>query len=300
MRRMFMLTTMLLIILTGCSSEQKSVYSTTGTVEAYKVDMRASAPGKLIYVNIPEGDHISSGRLLAVIDTTSLALQRQQAEIRVQGIQPQLQSLINHKAQLKTKLAYLQKQYDRISQLVKSQGMPQSDLDEIEMQRNTAQQQLDNIPHQRESLINQREQLKAQIDLLDYQITESEIHSPNSGVILNRYVEPGEQVQPGHLLGTIGLVDTVWITMYIPETMLSKVKLGDQITIQPDGIAQTLSGKVEWISAEAEFTPKTVYTEDNRTSLSYGVRVSVPNPKGLLKIGMPVTLSFPVAAADQS
>jgi len=295
MRRVLIPTTLLMFLIFSCSSNQKTHYTTTGTVEAYKVDMRATTPGKLIHVNIPEGKHIKSGHLLAVIDTTNLALQRQQAQIKTQGIQPQLQSLENQKAQLKTRLTYLQKQYDRFKQLVKSEGMPQSDFDQIAMERNTAQQQLENIPHQRESLINQREQIKAQIDLLNYQISQAVIQSPSSGVILNRYVEPSEQVQPGHLLGTIGLTDSVWITMYIPETMLSRVKLGDQITVQPDGLAQTLSGRVEWISAEAEFTPKTVYTEDTRTSLSYGVRVSVPNPKGILKIGMPVTLSFPIA-----
>lgn len=288
------------VLLVSCTSNQNTHYSTTGTIEAYKIDMRASMPGKLLFVSLPEGEQVQSGRLLAVIDTTSIALQRKQAYVKIQGIQPQLQSLKNQREQLQTKLNYLQKQFDRFSQLVKSEGMPQSDLDQMEMQRNTVRQQLDNIPYKRASLLNQRKQLRAQIDLLNYQINESQIHAPKSGVILTKYVEPGEQVQPGHLLATIGLVDTVWITMYVPEPKLSQIKLGDKITILPDGMQQNLSGRVEWISAEAEFTPKTVYTEDNRTSLSYGVRVTVPNPKGLLKIGMPVTLSFPITQSTTS
>lgn len=300
MRKAMLVTGILVVLFSGCAENQTNRYSTTGTVEAYRIDIRAAGSGKLIYVNIPEGRQISGDHLLAVVDTTALVLQRKQLKVQLTGFTTQTKSLRNKQAQLQEQLSYLNKQHSRIQQLVKSDGMPQADLDEITTKRNTTQIQLENIPTELTSVSNQRRQLEQQIALINYRIGEQTITAPQKGTILQRYVEKGEQVQTGHLLGTIGLTDTVWVTMYIPETLLGDVKLGEAIEVQPDGSAQTVSGTVEWIASDAEFTPKTVYTEDTRTSLSYAVRVNIPNPVGVFKIGMPVTLSFSITAADES
>jgi HlyD family secretion protein len=275
-----------------CSNGEQEGYTTTGTIEAYKVDIRASAPGKILYNNIPEGTKARSGQLFTVIDTTDLHLQKEQLLAKLDGLAIEFSSINNQEQQLEIRLDYLTTQVNRLEKLVASDGASQDKLDQIIMERDVTRSQLGDIPVRRNALRNQQNQLRKQLDLLEYRISEATIVSPSDGVILQRYVETGERIQPGHLLATVGLTDTVWVMMYIPETKLGDVKLGQTITIEIDGQTNPLQGKVAWIASEAEFTPKTVYTEDTRTSLTYSVRVEVANPNGLLKIGMPVKLSI--------
>lgn len=279
-------------VLTTCSNKNERRYTTTGTVEAYKIDIRSAAPGKIIYNNIPEGLRIQQGHLFTVIDTTDLHLQKEQLFTQIDGISLQMESLESRETELRLRLEFLNKQCKRLEKLVASDGVSQEKLDEIRMERDVTRAKLGDIPVQNRSLINQRDQLQKQIALLDYRIREAVVEAPSNGVVLQRYVESGERVQPGHLLATVGLMDTVWVMMYIPEPRLADVSTGNSVSVMLDGRPEELSGIVEWIAPEAEFTPKTVYTEDTRTSLTYGVRVRIPNPDDLLKIGMPVTLNL--------
>lgn len=284
------ITSILTLTLVACSNGNEEGYTTTGTIEAYKIDIRASAPGKILYNNIPEGTKARTGQLFTVIDTTDLHLQKEQLISKLEGLEIEFSSINNKEQQLKIRLEYLTKQVNRLEKLVASDGASQDKLDQIIMERDVTRSQLEDIPVRRNALRNQQNQLRKQLDLLKYRISESTIVSPSDGVILERYVETGERIQPGHLLATVGLTDTVWVMMYIPETKLADITLGQNITIEIDGQTNALQGEVAWISSEAEFTPKTVYTEDTRTSLTYSVRVEVANPDGLLKIGMPVKL----------
>lgn len=291
MLKQFTLLTLSLLLL-ACSNGDQDGYTTTGTIEAYKIDIRASAPGKILHNNIPEGTRAQTGQVFTVIDTTDLHLQKEQIHSKIDGLAIEFSSISNKESQLKIRLDYLTKQVNRLEQLVASDGASQDKLDQIIMERDVTRSQLEDIPVSRNALRNQQNQLRKQLDLLDYRIAESTIVAPADGVILQRYVETGERIQPGHLLATVGLTDTVWVMMYIPETKLSDITLGQPITIELDGQTNSLQGNVAWIASEAEFTPKTVYTEDTRTSLTYSVRVEVANPDGLLKIGMPVILSI--------
>jgi len=281
-----------IVLLAGCSYNKNNGYITTGTIEAYQVDVRASSPGKILYTNIPEGTRVKPGQLLAVMDTTDLHLQKAQLISKTEGLAIQLGSLENKSKQLNIRLEFLNKQVNRLEQLVASGGASQDKLDEILMERDVVRSQLEDIPTQRRSIQNQQNQVQKQIDLLNYRIDQASVNAPADGTILQRYVEQGERIQAGHLLGTIGMTDTVWTMMYIPEPILSEITLGQDIVVNLDGREEPLQGRVVWIAAEAEFTPKTVYTEDTRTSLTYAVRVELPNPGGLLKIGMPVKLRF--------
>ncbi len=276
----------------ACSNGDDEGYTTTGTVEAYKIDVRAPAPGKIIYNRIPEGTQAKIGQLFTVIDTTDLHLQKQQLQSRQEGLSIELASINNKEQQLQIRLNYLNKQASRLDKLVASEGASQDKLDEIIMERDVTHSQLKDIPVRFQSIKNQQDQLEKHIALLDYRIDQSTVLSPADAMILQRYVENGERIQPGHLLATLGVTDTVWVMMYVPETELAAIQTGQDITISLDGYDNALQGQVEWISPEAEFTPKTVYTEDTRTSLTYAVRVEVPNPDGRLKIGMPVSLSI--------
>ncbi|MCF7804680.1 MAG: efflux RND transporter periplasmic adaptor subunit [Candidatus Marinimicrobia bacterium] len=283
---------LLVTALIACTGENNQTYTTTGTIEAYKIDVRASAPGKILYNKIPEGTEATEGQLFTVIDTTDFHLQKEQLLSKMEGLNIQMQSLKAKEDQLAIRLDFLNKQVQRLKKLVASAGASQDKLDEVLVERDVIKSQLEDIPAQRRATRNQQEQIRKQMAQLNYRIEEASITAPANGTILQRYVETGERIQPGHLLATIGITDTVWTMMYLPEPRLSGISLGQEIRIGIDGRDTPISGRVEWIASEAEFTPKTVYTEDTRTSLTYAVKVQIPNPDGLLKIGMPVKLSL--------
>ena len=82
----------------------------------------------------------------------------------------------------------------------------------------------------------------------------------------------------------------VWVKIYISEKILPLIKTGQEAQIHPDGISEYLTGTIGWINSRAEFTPKTILTEETRTSLVYAVKLYITNEKGVLKEGMPVTV----------
>jgi HlyD family secretion protein len=114
------------------------------------------------------------------------------------------------------------------------------------------------------------------------------LQSPLSGFALAEHVEPGEIVNPGSPIVTIGDLERVWLRAYINETDLGRVALGQRVRLTTDGDPNTAYwGQISFISPEAEFTPKNVQTQQERVKLVYRIKVLVPNPKLTLKPGMP-------------
>jgi HlyD family secretion protein len=138
---------------------------------------------------------------------------------------------------------------------------------------------------------NALEALKASLSLLKIRLADMTLISPASGVIQNRNLEPGEMASPDRPVVTLALIDPKWVRAYVPEPDLGRIKLGMTAKILSDSFPdQTFDGWIGFISPVAEFTPKTVETEDLRTKLVYEVRVFVHDSKDLLRLGMPVTV----------
>lgn len=121
-------------------------------------------------------------------------------------------------------------------------------------------------------------------------LRDAEILSPLDGNVLVRYADRGELLGQGSPVFEIADLKDLWTKIYVPETRLPGIRLGQPVKIRVDGSETELTGTVSWISESAEFTPKTILTEETRTSLVYPVKIRVPNDKQLLKIGMPVTV----------
>lgn len=116
-----------------------------------------------------------------------------------------------------------------------------------------------------------------------------EISSPLKGTILTRYFEPGEMVNPGAKLLTVGNLEEVYAYFYLPHDEISKLKLQQKIkAVVPEMDNKEFAGVISYINPEAEFTPKNVQTRDERTRLVYAVKVYFENPEGVLKPGMTV------------
>lgn len=136
-------------------------------------------------------------------------------------------------------------------------------------------------------------QAEASLALIDAQIAKLTINAPMSGVVLTRNVEPGEFVQPGATTLTIGNINELTITVYIPEDRYGEISLGQSATLTVDSFPDvTFDATVIQIADKAEFTPRNVQTVEGRSSTVFAIKLSVQDPDGMLKIGMPADVVF--------
>ena len=136
-------------------------------------------------------------------------------------------------------------------------------------------------------------QAEASLALIDAQIAKLEVKAPMDGIILTRNVEPGEFVQPGATALTIGNINALTITVYIPENRYGEISLGQTATLTVDSFPDmTFNATVIQIADKAEFTPRNVQTVEGRSSTVFAIKLSVQDPDGMLKIGMPADVVF--------
>ena len=148
-----------------------------------------------------------------------------------------------------------------------------------------------------ESNVSQAEaglkQAQAALSVIDVQLEKTVVKAPVDGIILARNIEVGETIAPNAVVLTVGQLENVNLTVYIPETEYGKVKLNDKVSIQVDSFPdETFTGTVVYISDQAEFTPRNVQTMEGRRTTVYAVKIDVPNPDLKLKPGMPADVTF--------
>lgn len=143
-------------------------------------------------------------------------------------------------------------------------------------------------PEQIEIMRTNVAQAQAALDALQVQRQKYTLSAPGAGMILDLPVHTGELAQPGRALLTLGDLSTVDLKLYLPETEMGRVKLGQSVEVTTDTFpGETFTGQVIWISDEAEFTPKNVQTKEQRVNTVFAVKVRLVNPEQKLKPGMP-------------
>jgi multidrug resistance efflux pump len=135
---------------------------------------------------------------------------------------------------------------------------------------------------------------QAQVDLaesglalLEARLAQLTLTAPRDGIIKTQAIEPGEMAAPGATLLQLADLNPVTLRVFIPETQIGRVKLGQTAKVTVDSLAQPFEGTVSYIANKAEFTPKNVQTQQERVNLVFAVEISLDNPAHLLKPGMP-------------
>lgn len=137
-------------------------------------------------------------------------------------------------------------------------------------------------------------QAQAALAVLNVQLAKTKITAPGAGIVSRRAVNPGELATPGSALLTITRLDPVELTVYVPETRLGNIQLGQTIGVQVDSFpGRVFNGRVIYISDEAEFTPRNVQTKEERVTTVFAVKVEIPNAGLELKPGMPADATLP-------
>jgi HlyD family secretion protein len=139
---------------------------------------------------------------------------------------------------------------------------------------------------------------QASLNALDVQIGRLSVTAPVDGVVLARAIQPGEFASPGAPLLVVGQLDELTITVYVPETRYGQLQLGQSATVTVDSYpGATFIARVTHIADQAEFTPRNVQTAEGRKTTVFAIKLSIANPDGRLKPGMPADVVF--AEADQ-
>ena len=164
-------------------------------------------------------------------------------------------------------------------------------MDDVTGEINVITQQVRSIEIQNAPIVNELKGIDVQIKQIEDQIHKSKIINPINGTVLVKYTEPDEVTAFGKPLYKIADLSTMQLRVYVSETQLSEIKIGQEVTIKIDALEdmKSYNGKITWIASEAEFTPKIIQTKEERVALVYAVKIDVAND-GSLKIGMPAEM----------
>jgi HlyD family secretion protein len=276
-----------MVFFASCSDSGKP-FAYTGQADVDTVTISSQTSGVVDSLSVEEGQAVRKDELLGGINTDRLEAQRRQQLAQLGELQLQRAAAKAQIAQAQAQLDLSRETLEKTENLLAQGGATQQRRDELRTQVQVQQANLEVLQANYELVGAQEEVLRAGVDITDIAIRDARIVSPIEGTVLNRFHQAGELAAVGTPLLEVADLSVMTVEIYVPLSRLASLDLGTQAAVIVQGSNRELSGTVFWISSQAEFTPKSILTEETRTSLVYGVKIRVPNPDGILKIGMPV------------
>ncbi|MBT8379383.1 MAG: efflux RND transporter periplasmic adaptor subunit [Ignavibacteria bacterium] len=302
----------MMYLLLACNGNNEGNIEASGNIEATNIIISSQVTGEVLQIIKDEGAKVSAGDTIIIIDPETYELKLQEVLAVKDAAEAQLNLLkkgarsedVNqaeeNQQQAKIGFELAKKDKERMENLYQSQTITKKQYDdavanyEINLARlNAAKENLQKIKN-----LSRPEELKqaeanlnraiAIVNLIKKNLNDCYITSPSSGFITQKFIEKGETAGMMSSLFQVADLSTVEIVIYIRETELGKVKLGQNAEISVDTYPdKSYTGKVIYISPEAEFTPKNIQTQEERTKLVFAVKIKIDNSNFELKDGMP-------------
>lgn len=302
-----------------------------GTIEATEVSVAPEMSGRVIEVLVQEGQQVKAGDPVARLDPSLLAEQVKQAEAaadtararvsqaeaalslvqsQVHGQILQAESAV---ASAQANLDNARSNWERVRKLFEQGAVPAQQRDTAETAvrvaeaqyegavtalkvANAGTDQIDAKRRELEAAKSQQQQAEAALAYARGQQGKAELVAPISGYVLRRHVEPGEFTGPGSPVATLVDPADTWLNVYIPETDIGLVHVGQEVQVQVDSFpGRNFGAEVSEISSRAEFTPKNIQTKKERVNMVFRVKLRLLNDTGELKPGMPADAYWPVS-----
>src|SRR5215472_6549055 len=297
------------------ATDPNGAFSLSGNVDVHQVELAFRVSGRIAAVKVQEGDKVSAGQVLAQLDPVPFQTDVDSAKADVAQAQAQLDktrrgfrveevgqaraTVAQRAADLENARVTLQRQ----QQLVAAGLVTHQQIDDAQARVHmgeaalaAAREQLNLDLHgSRIEDIDAQEAIlasaQARLEKAQTALSDATLLAPSNGIISVRARELGAIVQAGQTVYTLTLNDPVWIRAYVSQPRLGRIKPGMSVKVTIDSMpGKQYEGTVGFISPEAEFTPKTVQTEQVRDDLVYRIRVIASDPDNVFRQGMPVTV----------
>jgi len=305
-----------ILMLSGCFKGKEEKTKFYGNIDVRTVSLAFRVSGRLEAMHFDEGQKVKKGDLIAKLDD---ALYKEQlkaidAQIEMQkaalaklekGYRPEEIAKANAQMlQAKVSRDRALKEYERMQKLYATKTISDQKYDDAKAAYDSAEASylyaksafdLLSNGYEKEDILSAKAKLaslQAQRALAKINLDDTLLYAPNSGTIITRIYELGSIVSPSQAVVEIAKDDEYWVRSYMSERYLGIIKTGLKAVIYSDN-GKSYEGRVSFISSIAEFTPKTVQTEDLRTDLVYRFRIVLDNYDESIRQGMPVTITFP-------
>ncbi|TFG82785.1 MAG: HlyD family efflux transporter periplasmic adaptor subunit [Spirochaetales bacterium] len=308
-----------MLVLGACSPSARD-FEASGTIEATEVRVSSQVVGIITEINAMEGSTVQRGDILARIDSEAYRFQVGGARATVDAARAQLDLLVGGARaedimqakssldQADENLRLAEADAARMRDLAASGSATAKQRDDAESrfatakaQRNSAEQALRKLetftrPEELRAARARLEQAEWALKLAEKSLSNCDIRSPIAGTVLERLAERGELAMLGSGISVLGDLDALSLTIYLPETEIGWIALGQAAQVSVDSFpGKNFEGMVSFISPKAEFTPKNVQTKDERVKQVFAVRLDLGSGEGLLKPGMPADALIVVA-----
>ena len=281
----------LMVFATSCN-RNKQQHDASGTFEATEVIISAEASGKVEVFNLKEGDRLTEGQPIGYIDSTQLYLKKMQLLAAQKAVVARRPDVAKQMAATREQINKATLEKARVENLFKDGAATQKQVDDADSQlrvlESTLDAQMNSLATSVNSLDEESGSFRIQIEQVDDLLAKCRIINPVAGTVLSKYTQAKEIVATGKPLYKIADMGAMFLRAYVVSGQLEKVAVGQDATVfiaLSDGSSKSYPGKVAWISDKAEFTPKTIQTQDERQNLVYAVKIEVANTDGLIKIG---------------
>ena len=288
MKRLFLFIA-LAIIATACHKEVK--FDAAGTFEATEVTVSSEVNGRILSFNVEEGQQISAGQSVGAIDSMQFYYTKLQLQKNGKAVSSNRPDVASQIAALQVQLQTAKTEKVRVEKLLKANTANAKQLDDVNASIALLEKQ---IAAQKTVLQKSANSIDAQSSAVEIQISQANenlnkcrLCAPASGTVLNKYVEKGEFAVIGKPLYRVADLNTMYLRAYATSAQVAKMKVGQKVKVVAefgDDNNKTYDGEITFISADSEFTPKNIPTDDERADLVYEFKVRVKND-GYLKIG---------------
>lgn len=286
-----LMTVVSALIFASCGNKDAD-YDASGVFETTEVIVSSRGTGEIVSLNVEEGQTVAANQPLGALDMTQLVLKKQQLNAGKDAATSRRLNTATQVAALRQQIANLKQEEARFMALLNDGAATQKQVDDIGYQIATLQRQLsaanEQVSTANQSIDGQSAGFDAQIGQIDDMMQQAVITSPINGIILSKYAEAGEFAVPGRALFKVADVSDMKLRAYVTADQLTGLKIGQKVKVyadQGENGRKEYDGTVSWISSEAEFTPKTIQTRDERSNLVYAIKITVHND-GLIKRGM--------------
>ena len=262
-----------------------------GNFEATEITVSSESNGKIEFLNLEEGAVLEAQDQVGLIDTMQLYYSKQQLLASKNTVSSKSENVLSQRSVLNEQYKSAQIEKNRVRSMFDENAATKRQVDEVDGRVKVIEAQMRSVGTQNAPIVSDLKSIDVQIEKINDQISKSKITNPIRGTVLTKYAEAGEITAFGKPLYKIADMSEMTLRVYVSETQLSNIKIGQEVTVKIDGVEEmkTFKGTISWIASQAEFTPKIIQTKEERVNLVYAVKVKIKND-GSLKIGMPAEM----------